>query len=124
MARDFLEQFSGQAFVTGQKLFFLFDNKMFHLVVRNVEFADPSAIGNGQNAVPKNIKTGLCLDDTVIQFATAENICLNVMAQAKKEATKQAITNLYRERRWKKSQYRHLLNGTARNPLRMYLELE
>lgn len=94
MAKDFLLQFSGQAFTVGQQLAFQFkDKKLLGLVVKSLEAADLSAISSGQSTMPKKTKMGRCLGDTIIQFEKAENSSLNLIGQAKGKAVRQAIIN-------------------------------
>ncbi|XP_025987829.1 vesicle-fusing ATPase 1 [Solenopsis invicta] len=94
MARDFLLQFSGQAFTVGQQLAFQFkDKKLLGLVVKSLEAADLSAISSGQSTVPKKTKMGRCLGDSIIQFEKAENSSLNLVGQSKGKAVRQAIIN-------------------------------
>ncbi|XP_076642480.1 vesicle-fusing ATPase 1 [Halictus rubicundus] len=94
MARDFLLQFSGQAFTVGQQLVFQFkDKKMLGLVVKSLEAADLSAISSGQNTVPKKTQLGRCLGDTVIQFEKADNSSLNLVGKAKGKVVRQSIIN-------------------------------
>ncbi|KOC60817.1 Vesicle-fusing ATPase 1 [Habropoda laboriosa] len=94
MAKDFLLQFSGQAFTVSQQLVFQFkDKKMLGLVVKSLEAADLSAISSGQNTVPKKTQMGRCLGDTVIQFEKAENSSLNLIGKAKGKVVRQSIIN-------------------------------
>ncbi|XP_078049968.1 vesicle-fusing ATPase 1 [Augochlora pura] len=94
MARDFLLQFSGQAFTVGQQLVFQFkDKKMLGLVVKSLEAADLSAISSGQNTAPKKTQMGRCLGDSVIQFEKADNSSLNLVGQAKGKVVRQSIIN-------------------------------
>ncbi|KAG9435527.1 vesicle-fusing ATPase 1 [Apis mellifera carnica] len=94
MAKDFLFQFSGQAFTVGQQLVFQFkDKKMLGLLVKSLEAADLSAINSGQNTVPKKTQMGRCLGNTVIQFEKAENSSLNLVGKAKGKVVRQSIIN-------------------------------
>ncbi|XP_018392194.1 PREDICTED: vesicle-fusing ATPase 1-like [Cyphomyrmex costatus] len=94
MAKDFLLQFSGQAFTVGQQLAFQFkDKKLLGLKVKSLEAADLSAISSGQSAMPKKTKMGRCLGDSIIQFEKAENSSLNLVGQSKGKAVRQAIIN-------------------------------
>ncbi|KDR10451.1 Vesicle-fusing ATPase 1 [Zootermopsis nevadensis] len=84
MAKEFLLQFSGQAFTVGQQLAFNFvDKKLLGLVVKSLEAVDLSAIKAGQDAKPKKTKMGHCLGDTMVQFEKAENSSLNLVGKAK-----------------------------------------
>ncbi|XP_015115308.1 vesicle-fusing ATPase 1 [Diachasma alloeum] len=94
MAKEFLLQFSGQAFTVGQQLAFQFlDKKVLGLVVKNLEAADISAIKSGQEPKPKKTRMGRCLGDTVIQFEKADNSSLNLIGKAKGKMVRQSIIN-------------------------------
>ncbi|KMQ93874.1 vesicle-fusing atpase 1-like protein [Lasius niger] len=94
MAKEFLLQFSGQAFTVSQQLAFQFkDKKLLGLVVKSLEAADLSAISSGQSTVPKKTKMGRCLGDSIVQFEKAENSSLNLVGQAKGKAIRQTIIN-------------------------------
>jgi vesicle-fusing ATPase len=94
MAREFLLQFSGQAFTVGQQLAFsFFDKKLLGLVVKSLEAADLSAIKAGQDAKPKKTKMGRCLGDTIVQFEKAENSSLNLVGKSKGKIPRQSIIN-------------------------------
>lgn len=94
MAKDFLLQFSGQAFTVGQQLAFQFqDKKMLGLVVKSLEAADISAIRAGQDTKPKKTKMGRCLGDTTVTFEKAPNSGLNLTGAAKGKIVRQSILN-------------------------------
>ncbi|XP_049804725.1 vesicle-fusing ATPase 1 [Schistocerca nitens] len=94
MAREFLLQFSGQAFTVGQQLAFSFqDKKLLGLVVKSLEAADLNAIKAGQDAKPKKTRLGRCLGDTIVQFEKAENSSLNLVGKAKGKQPRQSIIN-------------------------------
>lgn len=110
MAREFLLQFSGQAFTEGQLLVFKFlDKKILSLTVKSLEgnffykfyfifneisfhrvtwfafwiAADLSAIKAGKDPKPKKTKMGRCLGDTVVQFEKPESSPLNLTGKSK-----------------------------------------
>ncbi|XP_043463400.1 vesicle-fusing ATPase 1-like [Leptopilina heterotoma] len=94
MAKEFLFQFSGQAFTVGQQLAFQFlDKKMLGLVVKSLAAADLQAISSGQETKPKKTRMGRCLGDTVIQFEKADNSSLNLTGKAKGTMVRQSIIN-------------------------------
>ncbi|KAK7863817.1 hypothetical protein R5R35_003307 [Gryllus longicercus] len=94
MAKEFLMQFSGQAFTVGQQLVFSFqEKKLLGLVVKSLEAADLSAIKAGQEAKPKKTKMGRCLGDTIVQFEKAESSSLNLVGKAKGKQPRQSIIN-------------------------------
>lgn len=94
MAKEFLLQFSGQAFTVGQQLAFQFlDKKMLGLVVKSLEAADLSTLTSGGDAKPKKTMMGRCLGDSVVQFEKAENSALNLIGKAKGKQVRQSIIN-------------------------------
>ncbi|XP_023725556.1 vesicle-fusing ATPase 1 [Cryptotermes secundus] len=94
MAKEFLLQFSGQAFTVGQQLAFSFlDKKLLCLVVKSLEAADLNAIKAGQDAKPKKTKMGRCLGDTIVQFEKAENSSLNLVGKSRGKVSRQSIIN-------------------------------
>ncbi|PNF26292.1 Vesicle-fusing ATPase 1 [Cryptotermes secundus] len=94
MAKEFLLQFSGQAFTVGQQLAFSFlDKKLLGLVVKSLEAADLNAIKAGQDAKPKKTKMGRCLGDTIVQFEKAENSSLNLVGKSKGKVSRQSVIN-------------------------------
>ncbi|XP_063218099.1 vesicle-fusing ATPase 1-like [Bacillus rossius redtenbacheri] len=96
MAKEFLFQFSGQAFTVGQLLAFSFskDKRTLGLVVKSLEAADLNAIKSGQTAKPKKTRMGRCLGDTMIQFEKAETSSINLVGKSKgKLAPRQSIIN-------------------------------
>lgn len=94
MAKEFLMQFSGQAFTVGQQLAFKFyDKKLLGLVVKSLEAADLGALKSGQELKPKKTRMGRCLGDTNIVFEKAENSSLNLTGNAKGKIVRQSIIN-------------------------------
>lgn len=94
MAKDFLLQFSGQAFTVGQMLPFQFlDKKVLGVVVKSIEAVDLLTASSGQNVKPKNVKLGRCLGDTVIQFEKAVNSTLNLVGKSMGKMVRQSIIN-------------------------------
>uniref|UniRef100_A0A1B6C6V7 Vesicle-fusing ATPase n=1 Tax=Clastoptera arizonana TaxID=38151 RepID=A0A1B6C6V7_9HEMI len=94
MAKEFLLQFSGQAFTVSQQLAFSFlEKKLLGLVVKSLEAVDISAIKSGQDAQPRKTKMGRCLGDTIVQFEKADNSSLNLVGKAKGKQVRQSIIN-------------------------------
>ncbi|PNF29045.1 hypothetical protein B7P43_G14046 [Cryptotermes secundus] len=101
MTKEFLLQFSGQAFTVGQQLAFSFlDKKLLGLVVKSLKAvdvtalsqpADLNAIKAGQDAKPKETKMGRCLGDTTVQFEKAENSSLNLVGKSKGKVSRQSV---------------------------------
>lgn len=95
MAKDFLSQFTGQAFTVSQQLAFNFagGKKLLSVVVKSLEAADLNAIKTGQNAQPCPTRMGRLLADTAIQFEKAEGSSVNLVGTAKGKVVRQSIIN-------------------------------
>ncbi|KAK3930674.1 Vesicle-fusing ATPase 1 [Frankliniella fusca] len=95
MAKDFLSQFTGQAFTVNQQLAFNFagGKKILSVVVKSLEAADLNAIKAGQNAKPCPTRLGRLLADTAIQFEKAEGSSVNLVGTAKGKIVRQSIIN-------------------------------
>lgn len=95
MAKDFLSQFTGQAFTVSQQLAFNFagGKKLLSVVVKSLEAADLNAIKTGQNAQPCPTRMGRLLADTAIQFEKAEGSSVNLVGTAKGKIVRQSIIN-------------------------------
>jgi vesicle-fusing ATPase len=94
MAKEFLLQFSGQAFTVVQQLAFSFlDKKLLGLAVKSLEAADLNVIKAGQDAKPKKTKMGRCLGDTIVQFEKADNSSLNLVEKSKGKLFRQSVIN-------------------------------
>ncbi|OWK09752.1 hypothetical protein Celaphus_00006408, partial [Cervus elaphus hippelaphus] len=55
MAAEFIQQFNNQAFSVGQQLVFSFNEKLFGLLVKDIEAMDPSIL-KGEPATGKRQK--------------------------------------------------------------------
>lgn len=94
MAKEFLMQFTGQAFTVQQKLAFAFSQKkVLEVVVKSLEAADLNAIKAGQNAKPCPTRMGCLLADTTIQFEKMEGSSINLVGKSKGKVVRQSIIN-------------------------------
>ncbi|XP_023800958.1 vesicle-fusing ATPase-like [Cyanistes caeruleus] len=57
MAAEFIQQFNSQAFSVGQQLVFSFNDKLFGLLVKDMEAMDPSIL-KGESGASKKQKVG------------------------------------------------------------------
>ncbi|KAK2110952.1 hypothetical protein P7K49_010698 [Saguinus oedipus] len=93
MAAEFIQQFNNQAFSVGQqkfcirtgisKLVFSFNEKLFGLLVKDIEAMDPSIL-KGEPATGKRqkIEVGLVVGNSQVAFEKAENSSLNLIVKS------------------------------------------
>ncbi|XP_068852530.1 vesicle-fusing ATPase isoform X1 [Aphelocoma coerulescens] len=83
MAAEFIQQFNSQAFSVGQQLVFSFNDKLFGLLVKDMEAMDPSILkGESGTSKKQKIEVGLVLGNSQVAFEKAENSSLNLIAPA------------------------------------------
>uniref|UniRef100_A0A2K6FV39 Vesicle-fusing ATPase n=1 Tax=Propithecus coquereli TaxID=379532 RepID=A0A2K6FV39_PROCO len=86
MAAEFIQQFNNQTFSVGQQLVFSFNEKLFGLLVKDIEAMDPSIL-KGEPATGKRqkIEVGLVVGNSQVAFEKAENSSLNLIGKIYKE---------------------------------------
>uniref|UniRef100_A0A2I3FXK3 Vesicle-fusing ATPase n=1 Tax=Nomascus leucogenys TaxID=61853 RepID=A0A2I3FXK3_NOMLE len=94
MAAEFIQQFNNQAFSVGQQLVFSFNEKLFGLLVKDIEAMDPSIL-KGEPATGKRqkIEVGLVVGNSQVAFEKAENSSLNLIGKAKTKENRPSIIN-------------------------------
>ncbi|NWY06528.1 NSF ATPase, partial [Nothoprocta ornata] len=94
MAAEFIQQFNSQAFSIGQQLVFSFNDKLFGLLVKDMEAMDPSILKGESGAGKKQkIEVGLILGNSQVAFEKAENSSLNLIGKSKTKENRQSIIN-------------------------------
>ncbi|NXA43095.1 NSF ATPase, partial [Eudromia elegans] len=94
MAAEFIQQFNNQAFSVGQQLVFSFNDKLFGLLVKDMEAMDPSILKGESGASKKQkIEIGLILGNSQVAFEKAENSSLNLIGKSKTKENRQSIIN-------------------------------
>ncbi|CAL8263291.1 unnamed protein product, partial [Arctogadus glacialis] len=94
MAAEFLQSFSNQAFSAGQQLAFSFSDKLFVLVVKNMEAMDPSILkGEGNSGKKQKINIGLLNGNSQVIFEKAETSSVTLIGKAKTRESRQSIIN-------------------------------
>lgn len=78
----------------GQQLVFSFNEKLFGLLVKDIEAMDPSIL-KGEPATGKRqkIEVGLVVGNSQVAFEKAENSSLNLIGKAKTKENRQSIIN-------------------------------
>uniref|UniRef100_A0A669BFU6 Vesicle-fusing ATPase n=1 Tax=Oreochromis niloticus TaxID=8128 RepID=A0A669BFU6_ORENI len=95
MATEFIQQFNNQAFSVTQQLVFSFCDKLFGLVVKDIEAMDASIL-KGEPASGKKqqkIDIGLMVGNSQVIFEKAENSSLTLVGKAKTKEARQTIIN-------------------------------
>ncbi|XP_078501229.1 vesicle-fusing ATPase [Lissotriton helveticus] len=94
MAGEFIQQFNNQAFSVGQQLVFQFCDKLFGLVVKDIEGMDPSIL-KGESATGKQpkIEAGLVVGNSQVVFEKADSSSLTLIGKSKTKQGRQSIIN-------------------------------
>lgn len=94
MAAEFIQQFNNQAFSVAQQLVFSFNEKLFGLLVKDIEAMDPSILkGEPGTGKRQKIEVGLVVGNSQVAFEKAENSSLNLIGKAKTKENRQSIIN-------------------------------
>nr|XP_043906579.1 vesicle-fusing ATPase isoform X2 [Solea senegalensis] len=95
MAAEFIQQFNNQAFSVTQQLVFSFCDKLFGLVVKDIEAMDASILkGEAASAKkPQKIDVGLMVGNSQVIFEKAESSSLTLVGKAKTKEARQTIIN-------------------------------
>ncbi|KAI1887131.1 hypothetical protein AGOR_G00202970 [Albula goreensis] len=94
MAKEFIQHFNSQGFSVGQQLVFSFCDKLFGLVIKDIEAMDPSILkGEPASGKKHKIDTGLLLGNSQVIFEKAENSSLTLVGKAKTREARQSIIN-------------------------------
>nr|XP_046224807.1 vesicle-fusing ATPase isoform X2 [Oncorhynchus gorbuscha] len=94
MAAEFIQHFNSQAFSVGQQLVFSFCEKLFGLLIKDIEAMDPSILkGNAGAGKKHNIDIGLLLGNSQVVFEKAESSSLTLIGKAKTRESRQSIIN-------------------------------
>ncbi|XP_049417010.1 vesicle-fusing ATPase isoform X1 [Epinephelus fuscoguttatus] len=94
MAAEFIQQFNNQAFSVTQQLVFSFCDKLFGLVVKDIEAMDASILkGEPASGKKQKIECGLMIGNSQVIFEKAESSSLTLVGKAKTKEARQTIIN-------------------------------
>ncbi|CAB1337973.1 unnamed protein product [Coregonus sp. 'balchen'] len=80
MATEFIQHFNSQAFSVGQQLVFSFCDKLFGLLIKDIEAMDPSILkGEAGSGKKHKIDIGLLLGNSQVVFEKAESSSLTLI---------------------------------------------
>uniref|UniRef100_UPI0037E825A5 vesicle-fusing ATPase-like n=1 Tax=Semicossyphus pulcher TaxID=241346 RepID=UPI0037E825A5 len=92
MATEFLQHFNNQAFTVGQQLGFSFCDKLFGLVIKDIEAMDPSFLKGGHASGKKpKIEIGLLLGNSQVIFEKSETSSVTLIGKSKTRESRQSI---------------------------------
>lgn len=92
MAAEVLQNFNNQAFSVGQQLVLSFCEKLFILVVKDMEAMDPSILRGGHGSGKKQkIDIGLLVANSQVIFEKAENSSVILAGKSKTRESRQSI---------------------------------
>uniref|UniRef100_A0A6Q2ZB10 Vesicle-fusing ATPase n=1 Tax=Esox lucius TaxID=8010 RepID=A0A6Q2ZB10_ESOLU len=94
IAAEFIQHFNSQAFSVGQQLVFSFCDKLFSLIIKDIEAMDPSILkGESTTSKKHKIDIGLLLGNSQVIFEKAESSSLTLIGKAKTRESRQSIIN-------------------------------
>ncbi|KAM6898112.1 vesicle-fusing ATPase-like isoform 1-T1 [Lycodopsis pacificus] len=92
MAKEFVQHFNNQAFSVGQQFVFSFCDKLFGLLIKDIEAMDPSILkGEPASGKKPKIQIGLLLGNSQVIFEKAETSSLTLIGKAKTRESRQSI---------------------------------
>uniref|UniRef100_A0A8C5CR37 Vesicle-fusing ATPase n=1 Tax=Gadus morhua TaxID=8049 RepID=A0A8C5CR37_GADMO len=94
MAAEFIQQFNNQGFSVTQQLVFSFCDKLFGLVIKDIEAMDSSILkGEMPTGKKQKIDVGLMVGNSQVVFEKAETSSLTLVGKAKTKEARQTIIN-------------------------------
>ncbi|KAK5885596.1 hypothetical protein CesoFtcFv8_019292 [Champsocephalus esox] len=94
MAAEFIQQFNNQGFSVTQQLVFSFCDKLFGLVVKDIEAMDASILrGEPASGKKQKIDCGLMVGNSQVIFEKAPSSSLTLVGKAKTKEQRQTIIN-------------------------------
>ncbi|CAL1600014.1 unnamed protein product [Knipowitschia caucasica] len=92
MNSEFVQHFNNQAFSVGQQLVLSFSDKLFSIVVKDMEAMDPSILkGNKAPGNKQKIELGLLLPDSQVIFEKSETSSVTLSGRSKTRESRQSI---------------------------------
>ncbi|KAG7492408.1 hypothetical protein MATL_G00013900 [Megalops atlanticus] len=94
MASEFIQHFNSQSFSVGQQLVFSFCDKLFGLLIKDIQAMDPSILkGEPASGKKHKIEIGLLLGNSQVIFEKSESSSLTLVGKAKTREARQSIIN-------------------------------
>ncbi|TTA26194.1 Vesicle-fusing ATPase [Bagarius yarrelli] len=93
MAIELIQSFNSQAFSLGQQFGFSFCDKLFLLLIKDMEAMDPSILKGESSSKKNKIEVGLLHGNSQVIFEKAESSSINLSGKAKSRGARQSIIN-------------------------------
>nr|AAH50490.1 N-ethylmaleimide-sensitive factor [Danio rerio]AAI65659.1 Nsf protein [Danio rerio] len=94
MAAEFIQHFNNQSFSVGQQLVFSFCDKLFGLLIKDIEAMDSSILkGEPASGKKQKIEVGLLVGNSQVIFEKSESSSLTLVGKAKTKEARQTIIN-------------------------------
>ncbi|KAK2866702.1 hypothetical protein Q7C36_002758 [Tachysurus vachellii] len=93
MAIEFIQSFNSQAFCLGQQFVLSFCDKLFLLVIKDMEAMDPGILKGESSSKKNKIEIGLLHGNSQVIFEKAESSSIILIGKAKSRGTRQSIIN-------------------------------
>ncbi|TNN45239.1 Vesicle-fusing ATPase [Liparis tanakae] len=94
IAAEFIQQFNNQSFSVTQQFVFSFCDKLFGLMVKDIEAMDASILrGEPASGKKQKIDIGLMVGNSQVIFEKAESSSLTLVGKAKTKEARQSIIN-------------------------------
>ncbi|XP_028286729.1 vesicle-fusing ATPase-like isoform X2 [Parambassis ranga] len=93
MASEFIQHFNNQAFSVGQQFVFSFCDKLFGLLIKDMEGMDPGILKGEHSASGKKhkIEIGLLLGNSQVIFEKSETSSMTLVGKSKTRESRQSI---------------------------------
>lgn len=92
MSSEFIQHFNNQAFSVGQQLVFSYCDKLFSLVVKDMEAMDPSILkGKKASGNKHKIEIGLLVGNSQVIFEKAESSSVTLTGRSRTRESRQSI---------------------------------
>ncbi|XP_056265884.1 vesicle-fusing ATPase isoform X1 [Pseudoliparis swirei] len=94
MAAEFVQQFNNQSFSVSQQFVFSFCDKLFGLMVKDIDAMDASILrGEPASGKKQKVDIGLMVGNSQVIFEKAESSSLTLIGKAKTKEARQSIIN-------------------------------
>ncbi|KAM8729794.1 vesicle-fusing ATPase-like [Acanthopagrus schlegelii] len=92
LASEFIQHFNNQAFSVGQQLVFSFCDKLFSLMIKDIEAMDPSILKGEQGSGKKpKIQIGLLFGNSQVLLDKSESSSMTLVGKSKTRGSRQSI---------------------------------
>lgn len=91
MASEFIQHFNNQAFSVNQQLVLSFCDKLFSILIKDIEAMDPGILKGENTSGKKKLEIGLLLADSQLIFEKSESSSMTLVGRSKTRESRQSI---------------------------------